>query len=39
MKKRFKLARGKSRRLFRKGVSRTHKFNVNSRPMRGGVRL
>jgi len=39
MKKRKKLSRGKSRRLFSKTAGRTHKKNVSPAPMRGGIRL
>lgn len=39
MRKRFKLSRKKSRRQFRRGATRTHKANVRSRPMRGGIRM
>lgn len=38
-KKRYKMRRGKSKRLFRSTADRTHIFNLNSRPMRGGTRL
>jgi hypothetical protein len=39
MAKRKRLSRGGSRRLFKKTADRTHMFNVNPRPMRGGTRL
>lgn len=39
MAKRTKLSRGGSRRLFAATAARTHKFNYNNRPMRGGTRL
>lgn len=39
--KRHKMSRGKSRRIFRKTASRTHKRNVSGAGavMRGGIRL
>lgn len=40
MKKRFKISKGKSRKLFKKGARRVHvKNTLNTRPMRGGIRL
>ena len=36
---RKKMSKGRSRKLFRKTASRTHKRNVSSRPRRGGIRL
>jgi len=33
------MSRGKSRKLFRRTANRTHRYNVNARPMRGGIRL
>lgn len=37
--KRYKLKKRTSARKFRKSSSRTHKFNLRVRPMRGGTRL
>lgn len=37
--KRHGMNNGKSRKLFRKTASRTHRKNVSSGPMRGGIRL
>ena len=38
--KRRGMSRGKSKRSFTKGASRTHKFNMpRSMPMRGGIRM
>lgn len=39
MAKRVRLSKGRSRRLFRKTASRTHKKNIKAGPMRGGIRL
>lgn len=41
MRKRFKMQRGKSRRMFSKHGSKTHRRNIPPRrtPMRGGIRL
>ena len=39
MKKRFKMKRKASNKMFRKTADLSHKFNVGSRPMRGGYRL
>lgn len=39
MAKRFRMSRGKSRRSFSRGASRTHRRNVGGSPMRGGIRL
>lgn len=39
MAKRFKMSRGGSARSFSKHGSRTHKFNMRSLPMRGGIRM
>lgn len=36
--RRAKMARGKSKRIFRK-TSGTHQKNISPRPMRGGIRL
>jgi hypothetical protein len=37
--KRKKLSRKGSRKLFRATADKTHIFNINPRPMRGGTRL
>lgn len=37
--KRTKLSRKGSRRMFSKGADRTHRKNIDPRPMRGGIRL
>lgn len=39
MAKRFKMSKRKSRRLFTKTASKTHRYNVQRKPMRGGTRL
>lgn len=42
MPKRMKLSKGKSKRMFSKSASRTHKKNMpppRRFPMRGGIRL
>lgn len=39
MKYRSKMPRKRSRRLFSRTASRVHKKNINTRPMRGGIRL
>jgi len=39
MRKRHKLTRRHSKKLFTKTASRTHKRNVHINPMRGGIRL
>lgn len=40
MKKRQKMSRSGSKKLFRKTASKTHKKNVpKAMPMRGGIRL
>lgn len=39
MKKRKRLSRRKSGKMFSKGASRTHEKNVRRSPMRGGIRL
>lgn len=39
MRKRKKLVKRKSRKLFKKTASRTHVKNVRPAPMRGGIRL
>jgi len=39
MKNRFKMKKGKSRKLFSKTAGRTHKANLSPRPLRGGGRL
>lgn len=36
---RRKMKRSKSKRLFRKTASSTHRRNISPRPMRGGIRL
>ncbi len=36
---RKKMRRGRSKRMFSKTASRTHRKNVSPRPMRGGIRL
>jgi len=36
---RKKMKRGKSKKLFSRTASRTHKKNMRSGPMRGGIRL
>ncbi len=37
--KRYKLSKKKSRKSFSKSAARTHKFNLGTRPLRGGGRL
>lgn len=37
--KRRKMSRSRSRRSFKRGAVKTHKFNVSANPMRGGIRL
>lgn len=38
--KRYKMSKGRSKRLFSKTASMTHKRNANrGNPMRGGIRL
>lgn len=39
MRKRQKMSRGKSRRVFTRTAKKTHKRNISSRAMRGGIRL
>jgi hypothetical protein len=39
MAKRSKLSRGGSRSLFKATADKTHRFNINPRPLRGGTRL
>ena len=39
MRKRYKLSRKASKRIFRKGVSRTKVLNTRVTPMRGGFRI
>lgn len=39
MSKRYKMNRSKSKRSFSRGASRMHVRNVQSAPMRGGIRL
>jgi len=39
MKKRQPMSRGKSRKLFSATAGRTHKKNLQTTPMRGGIRL
>lgn len=36
---RRKMSKRSSRKNFRKGAIKTHKYNINPRPMRGGIRL
>ncbi len=36
---RRKMSKRRSRRLFKKTGSRTHRKNISPRPMRGGIRL
>jgi len=36
---RRKMSRGRSRRLFKKTASRSHKRNFHRHPMRGGLRI
>lgn len=38
-KQRSKIPYQKSKKLFRATADRTHKMNVNPRPMRGGTRM
>lgn len=37
--KRYKMSRGQSKKSFSRGADRTHRINVDPRPMRGGIRL
>lgn len=37
--RRQKMSRGRSRRMFSKTASRSHKKNFRGAPMRGGIRL
>lgn len=37
--RRQKMSRGSSNKVFRKGAVLTHKKNLTSNPMRGGIRL
>lgn len=37
--RRKKISRKKSRKMFRRSASRTHKRNISGHPMRGGIRL
>lgn len=39
MAHRFKMNRGKSERSFSRHAATTHKKNISSKPMRGGIRL
>jgi hypothetical protein len=39
MKKRSAIPRKASKRNFTKHATKTHKKNINTRPMRGGIRL
>lgn len=39
MRKRYKLSKRSSKKLFHRTASRTHARNVHSNPMRGGIRL
>lgn len=37
--KRYKMSRSHSKKSFSRGANRTHRINVDARPMRGGIRL
>lgn len=39
MKRRSRMSKGRSKKLFRKTANRGHKFNITPAPMRGGIRL
>lgn len=39
MQKRHRMSKRSSKKSFGKNAGRTHKFNLNPRPMRGGIRL
>jgi hypothetical protein len=39
MKRRSKIPMRRSKRMFAKTASRTHRMNMADRPMRGGIRL
>lgn len=39
MKKRKRLSRKRSKKMFSRSASRTHKRNLSGSPMRGGIRL
>lgn len=39
MRKRYKLSRRKSKKLFTKHAKRVNGRNVHAKPMRGGIRL
>lgn len=39
MAKRSKLSRGGSASYFKATADKTHRYNLNNRPMRGGTRL
>lgn len=39
MSKRSKLSHGGSKAYFRANADKTHKYNLNTKPMRGGTRL
>lgn len=39
MAKRSKMGKRKSKRMFRKSANSGHRFNIDTRPMRGGIRL
>lgn len=39
MAKRRRMSKKASRKSFRKGAMKTHRRNLSSRPMRGGIRL
>lgn len=39
MKRRMKLSKGYSKKLFRKTASKTNSRNIYSHPMRGGIRM
>ena len=39
MRKRHKMSKRSSRRVFSKSAGKTHRRNVHSSPMRGGIRL
>lgn len=38
-RKRKKLSKAKSRKIFKKGARRINKKNISPKPMRGGIRL
>ena len=39
MKKRKRMSKKASRKSFTRAAVKTHRFNVDPRPMRGGIRL